>query len=544
MILLILQVLSLITSTTAFVTSSPLLLSRLRQDVTLASQISYDDECDVAIMGAGFGGLYTALAISREARKKGQNLDIALVDNSDRFVFLPLLYDLTMGTASEGEVCPTYNELLEDTGVRHIKASFDRFRGDSGSLLKNEDNSDIINLSFKASVVSVGATPQSILASITGASEFAQPFYTREDAYSTREILFQMDQKVRQGLCPRLAIIGGGYGGVELAACVARRLPKASITLISRGPPMAGTRAEPLVDQALKKLGVICEISSVDEIKKNNSNGRITIKRSNNLDGSSIDINIGNDEWDAVLWTAGSAPAYPLTKNENMDGLALSPSGRLIVDETLRCSFSNDDRKTLPLMWALGDCCEIVPLVQPVPPKTAQAAIQQADVVAFNVLSKLFDQERNTKVFKFQDLGTMLSLGGPNGAILGPLEETELGPLLVPLIDTARVGLGVVDNLFAQIVNSPEIAKNAAVAPIVENLGLSLGGYGLGVDPASTPGTLSGTLSGVSRRAIYALRMPTNKQRAVAGTSAFISSAVALAKEASDQIQIANDKQR
>jgi len=198
----------------------------------------------------------------------------------------------------------------------------------------------------------------------------------------------------------------------------------------------------------------------------------------------------------------------------------------------------------LCLMWALGDCCEIVPLVQPVPPKTAQAAIQQADVVAFNVLSKLFDQERNTKVFKFQDLGTMLSLGGPNGAILGPLEETELGPLLVPLIDTARVGLGVVDNLFAQIVNSPEIAKNAAVAPIVENLGLSLGGYGLGVDPASTPGTLSGTLSGVSRRAIYALRMPTNKQRAVAGTSAFISSAVALAKEASDQIQIANDKQR
>ena len=33
------------------------------------------DACDVAVMGGGFGGLYTALAISREAKKKGKNLD-------------------------------------------------------------------------------------------------------------------------------------------------------------------------------------------------------------------------------------------------------------------------------------------------------------------------------------------------------------------------------------------------------------------------------------------------------------------------------------
>jgi hypothetical protein len=39
------------------------------------------------------------------------------------------------------------------------------------------------------------------------------------------------------------------------------------------------------------------------------------------------------------------------------------------------------------------------------------------------------------------------------------------------------------------------------------------------------------------RRAIYSLRQPTNRQRAYAAASAFISSAAALAKEASNQFQ-------
>lgn len=48
---------------------------------------SLDDACDVAVMGGGFGGLYTALAISRQAKKYNRNVDIVLVDNRDRFVF-------------------------------------------------------------------------------------------------------------------------------------------------------------------------------------------------------------------------------------------------------------------------------------------------------------------------------------------------------------------------------------------------------------------------------------------------------------------------
>mmetsp|Transcript_6201 Transcript_6201/g.12809 ORF Transcript_6201/g.12809 Transcript_6201/m.12809 type:complete len:229 (+) Transcript_6201:86-772(+) len=183
----------MVTATTGFVgISRPAV--RTFGATTLEAK-KYDD-CDVAIMGGGFGGLYTALALSREAKRKGNKVDVALVDPSDCFVFLPLLYDLTMGTASEQEVCPTYKELLEGTGIRYIKASFDGFGDDDDiqeAVLTQEE--DEICLKFKTSVVAVGATPQSILASVPGAAELAQPFYTKEDAYATRELLFKMEQK-------------------------------------------------------------------------------------------------------------------------------------------------------------------------------------------------------------------------------------------------------------------------------------------------------------------------------------------------------------
>ena len=539
------------------------------------------DRCDVAIFGGGFGGLYSALAIAEKMKRSQQSkIDIVLIDPSDQFVFLPLLYDLVVGTASQQEVCPPYEELLEGTGIRHIKASLDSFSvntvesddksQDFSAVLKdcsstislkndNKDEKDDITLSFQSSVIAVGATPQSILEKIPGALQYAQPFYTQQDAYDTRDLLFRIDQKIRQqendasiiSNPPQVAVVGGGYGGVELSACLARRLPKAQVTLISRGPPMKGTRAETLVDQALAKLGVTVEYSSVEEIipvdndnKDNDASTTITkqvmIRRSSMDESSDKNVVIDSDKiWDAVFWTAGSSAAYPVPGN--ISGLAVTTSGRLMVDDTLRCNWSGDiatKMDSVPSIFALGDCSEIVPTAQPAVPKTAQAAIQQADTVAFNVVSDIENGGR-TKAFRFQDLGTALSLGGPNGAILGPSEDSQLGPLLVPLLDTARVGLSIGDRIFANIINSPTVDKKSAL--VVQNLNLSLGGYGLGVNPEETPGALSGTLSGISRRAIYALRMPTNRQRAYAAASSFLSSAAVLAKEAADQIQKTED---
>lgn len=557
-----------VTKTTRTLSESSKFPITTRQKMILfgAAAVDGDQQCDVAVFGGGFGGLYTALAISREAASKGQTIDVALVEPSDKFVFLPLLYDLTIGTATESEVCPYYKDILLGTGVRHIQATFDSYCDNDMNLCSanitvkptsrgGENHSTM--LSFKKSVISVGATPQSTLSSVPGALEFCQPFYTGKDAIDTRKLLARLEvlQGKESTSTPRIAIIGGGYGGVELAACVKRKIPNSYVSLLSRGSPMKGTRAEALVDKALARLGVNVEICEVDAIERaatqvSDNDERLVIrKKSYNEKESNED---GVKPWDAILWTAGSGPAYPVSEQMNL--LTKVKSGRLAIDSTLRCIWQGDGDQsvegnmkdgTSPPVWALGDCTEIVDHDErPAVPKTAQAAMQQADTVANNVLVEL-KGKGTTKSFEYQDLGSMLSLGGPNAALLAPPDDSPLAPLFAPLLDTARVGFGIADNVFMKISKSP-VAEKVGLTPVVEKLGLSLGGYGLGVDSDTSisPGTLSGTLTGAARRAVYAARMPTNRQRVYAATSAAISTAASLVKEASKEIEEKENSKR
>jgi NADH:ubiquinone reductase (non-electrogenic) len=415
-------------------------------------QASVTDNCDVAVFGGGFGGLYTALAVSRDAKRKGKNLDVVLVEPTDTFVFLPLLYDLTVGTATEAEGCPSYADLLRGTGVRHVRASLESLQEDMSAELRptkstsnkaeaaavdtdTNTDTDTCTLLFSAGVVAVGASPASILASVPGASAYAQPFYTAPDAKINR-----LEEKMSSNYHPRIAVVGGGFGGVEMPASVQRRpSTQASVILLTRGRPMAGTRAEPLVEQALRKLGVTVEECTVAALEQSDDN-KVFVRRTNMESDELVE---DDSPWDVVFWTAGSRPSDPVL--DGCRGLQPSPSGRLAVDSTLRCAWDKGmNREGAPRVWALGDCAEVVQLLddtsQPVFPKTAQVAMQQAETVAGNILAQLeVTQGRNSapaKTFGYQDLGSMLTIGGPNGAVLAP-SGGAFEPIFAPLLDTA-----------------------------------------------------------------------------------------------------------
>ena len=48
---------------------------------------------------------------------------MTLVDRSDRFVFLPMLYEVTTGQASCWEVAPRFEELLAGSGVEFVQGT-------------------------------------------------------------------------------------------------------------------------------------------------------------------------------------------------------------------------------------------------------------------------------------------------------------------------------------------------------------------------------------------------------------------------------------
>lgn len=80
-----------------------------------------EEECnDIVILGGGFGGLNTALTLDAlpwaQYQKGGnENRDqqrpkIKLIDNKERFIFLPLLYELCVGDAEVRSLMHSYQK--------------------------------------------------------------------------------------------------------------------------------------------------------------------------------------------------------------------------------------------------------------------------------------------------------------------------------------------------------------------------------------------------------------------------------------------------
>ena len=67
----------------------------------------------VVIVGGGFGGLYTAMALA----SRRQHPPVLLIEPNDHFLFLPLLYEYLSGELRSWEIAPRFDALLAGKGV-------------------------------------------------------------------------------------------------------------------------------------------------------------------------------------------------------------------------------------------------------------------------------------------------------------------------------------------------------------------------------------------------------------------------------------------
>ena len=246
----------------AFVSRSLSTVNPVRLFKSRKSRLDMVERKTVCVVGGGFGGLYSALTISR---KMDAQTDLYLIEPKERFAFLPLLYELAVGTAAATEVAPRYKELLKGTKVKFIRAVVEKvdFEGRTCSLkyidgsstdmsgdaavvpavvgatnLAGAERSEEIrstmatSLSFDQLVIASGVQPRLDL--IPGAKEHALPFYRVDDAFRLKNKL--KDLKSHKHELIRVAVIGGGYSGVEVATNVAQDvgIGRASVTMIDR----------------------------------------------------------------------------------------------------------------------------------------------------------------------------------------------------------------------------------------------------------------------------------------------------------------------
>jgi demethylphylloquinone reductase len=353
----------------------------------------------ICILGGGFGGLNTALRLHQLAWEHGNQPEITLIDRQPNFVFTPLLYELVTGELQGWEIAPPYAELLKGTNIRFVQGSIDKIDRVQKSVILEDETT----IAYDRLILALGCeTPSE---SVSGVTEHAITFRNLHDAYQLDEKLRLLEQSSAERI--RIAIVGAGYSGVELACKLADRLKeRGRIRLIQSRNTILPEAPEFNRNAALKALeqrGIWVDLETTVSEVTADSIGLI-YKGQTDIIPAEI-----------VMWTVGNqvSPAV------NDFGLPLNSQGKISVSDKLQVTDN-------PAIFALGDAAAIVDLEGKSTPTNAQAAFQQADYVAWNVWSSLTDRPLLT--FQYTDLGEMMTLGTDNAVLSGMGIQLD-GPL-------------------------------------------------------------------------------------------------------------------
>jgi NADH dehydrogenase len=344
----------------------------------------------ICILGGGFGGLYTALRLNELPWRKSEQPEITLVDSRDRFLFSPFLYELLTGELQTWEIASPFEQLLQNTNIRFCQQVVTAIDIEAKEVQLSEGEA----LTFDYLVLAMGGeTPLDI---VPGAAEYAIPFRSIEDAYRLEERLRLLEASDQDKI--RIAIVGGGYSGVELACKLADRLQeRGRLRLIERDDRIL--RSSPnfnreAAQRALQQRRVWVDLeTTVQSIEAST----MALEYRQQVDPIPVDL---------VLWTVGTrispiVQSLPLKHNKR---------GQVMTTTTLQAVEHSE-------IFALGDLADCKDAEGQQVPSTAQAAFQQADYAAWNIWASMTG--RPLLPFRYQGLGEMMTLGTDDATLTG-----------------------------------------------------------------------------------------------------------------------------
>jgi demethylphylloquinone reductase len=344
----------------------------------------------ICILGGGFAGLYTALRLQQMAWESHEH-EIILVDRSDRFVFTPLLYELLTQEMATWEVAPTFQDLFKGTDIKFRQAAVQSIDLNKQEVQLSDQE---IPLTYDQLVLALGGeTP---LGGVPGVEQYGMPFRQLADVARLENRLRELEDSNQEKI--RVAIVGAGYSGVELACKLADRLgDRGRLRLVEMGEKILGTAPDfnrVAAQKALSKREIWIDLeTSVTELTADT----IAIKFREQVDQLPVDI---------VLWTIGTkvSPAVAaLDVQRNQRGQIKTLPTLQTIDQ--------------PAVYALGDLAEILDQNGHAVAATAQSAMQQADFAAWNIWA--VSTNRSLLPFRYKNLGEMMALGTDNATLTG-----------------------------------------------------------------------------------------------------------------------------
>lgn len=347
----------------------------------------------VVIVGAGFGGLYAALALRRA------NIQLTVIDRQNYHLFQPLLYQVaTAGLCATDVAYPIRATLGRQKNTRVLMAEATAVNVEGRRLTLRDGQ-----ISYDHLILATGARH-----SYFGHPEwepYAPGLKSLDDGLDVRNrILLAFEQAERETEAARqralltFVIVGAGPTGVELAGAIGeiacqvmardfRNIDprRARVILVEAGPRVLPSFPEDLSAKAEASLGKLCV-----EVRKNS---RVT----------SIQLGLVAIENEpiataTVLWAAGVA-ASPLARSLDTP---LDNAGRVLVEPDLSIPGH-------PEVFVIGDLAAFVHQTGKPLPGLAPVAIQEGRHAAKNILCSVKGMPHCP--FRYRHRGTLATIG-------------------------------------------------------------------------------------------------------------------------------------
>ncbi|TCS83128.1 NAD(P)/FAD-dependent oxidoreductase [Tepidibacillus fermentans] len=348
----------------------------------------------VLILGAGYGGLMTALQLQKELDYN--EAEITIVNKHSYHYITTHLHAPAAGTLPTNRVKIELDDLIDREKINRIQQEVVEISLENKSV-KLKDGQILV---YDVLVIALGSDIETF--GIKGLKEHAFVIRSVNSVRLIREHIEYMfaKYKAEPDHSEYLTFIVGGAGftGIEFVGELADRVPElckefdvnpevVRIINIEAAPTVLPGFEPNLVEHAMEVLkGKGVEIRTNTPIKEVTAEG-VTLANGEQIKSGT------------VVWTGG------VRGNKIIDNLGIETiRSRAKVDPYLRAPGYKD-------IFIIGDSSIVFDEnVKPYPP-TAQIAVQEGEYVAKQIVSLIRNGEMKLKPFKFQYRGTVASLG-------------------------------------------------------------------------------------------------------------------------------------
>lgn len=342
----------------------------------------------VVILGAGYGGLMTALKLEEKV-KHLEDVKIILVDKNDFHQYLHLSYEIITGVKKVSDVIIPLSELLDGKKIQFFQATVEKL--DLAGKIVHTNKGD---LQFSELVIALGSEPNFF--NIKG----AEHAYCVCSVDAAAQIKDELRRVLERNKNAKIIVGGGGFTGVELAGEIADEL-RCCVTVIEGTNMLLPTWGIPEFSDKVESVltGMGAEIlfnKFIVEVKPD----AVVLN-----DGTLIECSF-------FIWTGGVQGSHIVSES----GLKTGQNNRVVINEFCEAvGFQG--------VYVAGDCALVVdPNSGKILPQCIEIALQQATNVARNIAADVIGGQRTAYAPKFS--GLILAVGERYG--IGRIGEVRV----------------------------------------------------------------------------------------------------------------------